>query len=87
MKKMNGYDLEGLRGRLFRVIDLLTGDTPDDDEAGDIDIATAEAVVKCAAVVVDSAKVEVQFLRATNCEPRTALFGKPARQLGPPENS
>lgn len=58
------HDIEGLRQRLFAAIDGVT--------AGTLDIDKARMISDLSQVIVNTAKVEVDFARAT--ERRTSAF-------------
>lgn len=53
--------IEDLRNHLFETLELLK------DPDKPMEIERAEAVAKVAQVIVNSAKVEVDFARATGC--------------------
>lgn len=52
------HDITGLRERLFQTIDAL--------KSGTIDIERANVISDLSQVVINSAKVEVDFIRATD---------------------
>ena len=52
------HDITGLRERLFQTIDAL--------KAGTIDIERAKVISDLSQVAINSAKVEVDFIRATD---------------------
>jgi len=60
--------IDDLRDHLFATIEgLLDKDEP-------LDIDRAEAVAKVAQVIVNSAKAESDFLKATDASPQSKLF-------------
>lgn len=62
MSKNN--DLTALRNHLFEVIERLKlVNDPDADDKEKIDVETAKAVTQAAAIIVNSAKIEVDFLK------------------------
>jgi len=62
MSKNN--DLTALRNHLFEVIERLQlSNDPDADEKEKIDIQTAKAITNAAQVIVNSAKIEIDFLK------------------------
>jgi hypothetical protein len=57
-------DLPALRDHLFEVIERLKSNTDKDaDPCEKIDINTAKAITATAKTIIDSAKVEVEFLK------------------------
>ena len=72
-----------LRNHLFEVMESLK------DEDKPIEIARAKAVVDVAQALIDSAKVEVQFLEAIDSSEATGFFDmqriEERRSLAPPE--
>ncbi len=71
--------INDLRDHLFATLEgLLDQDEP-------MDIKRAQAVADVASVIVESAKVEVMFLKVTGKD--TSDFIPPSRQIGTPLNS
>jgi hypothetical protein len=60
--------IQDLRDHLFETLEALR------DEDKPMDIARAQAVADVARVIVDSAKVEVQFIRATGTAASTGFL-------------
>lgn len=57
-------DLPALRDHLFEVIERLKANSdPQADACEKIDIGTAKAITMTANTIIDSAKVEVEFLK------------------------
>ena len=57
-------DLGALRNHLFEVIERLKiSNDPDADEKEKISVETAKAVTQAASIIVNSAKIEVEFLK------------------------
>lgn len=67
------HDIQGLRARLFDTIDAL--------KSGTLDVERAKAISELTQVVVNSAKVEVDFLRATERHDSAFLVAGASRQL------
>jgi len=62
MSKNN--DLTALRNHLFEVIERLKlSNDPDADAKEKMDVDTAKAVTQAASIIVNSAKIEVEFLK------------------------
>ncbi|MDP3451459.1 MAG: hypothetical protein Q8R90_00765 [Bacteroidales bacterium] len=62
-------DLPALRDHLFEVIERLKSNSdPDADACEKIDIGTAKAITMTAKTIIDSAKVEVEFLKLISDE-------------------
>lgn len=60
-------DLPALRDHLFEVIERLKSNSdPNADNFEKIDIETAKAITNTANTIIDSAKVEVDFLKLIN---------------------
>jgi hypothetical protein len=75
--KIAGNDIEGLRQRLFETIDGLRN--------GKLSLDTARQIGEIAQVVVNSAKVEVDYLKTT--DRRSSRFlGTPADTPAKPKN-
>ena len=61
---MKNNDLTALRNHMFEVIERLQlSNDPNADEKEKIDINTAKAISNAASVIVQSAKVEIEFLK------------------------
>ena len=64
--------IEDLRNHLFAALEALA------DEKKPMDLARAKAIANVAKVMVDAAKVEVEFVRATGGRAVTQFFPAPA---------
>lgn len=61
---MKNNNLTALRDHLFEVIERLKlSNDPDADDKEKIDVETAKAITNAASVIVNSAKIEVDFLK------------------------
>ncbi len=61
---MKNNNLTALRDHLFVVIERLQlSNDPDADDKEKIDVETAKAITNAASVIVNSAKIEVDFLK------------------------
>lgn len=71
--------IEDLRNHLFETLEALK------DEEHPMDLARANAIANVARVVVDSAKVEVQFLQVTGARTSTGFLpeGDEEKRLSP----
>lgn len=68
-----------LRNHLFETLEELK------DKDAPLDLARAKTISEVAQTIINSAKVEVDLLKAIGAEPTSEFFtGSPAR-LGPPE--
>jgi len=70
-------DIQGLRDRLF---DLLDG-----VRSGGVDVETAKTMVRVADSIIDSARVENDFLRATENIHGTGFIGVRRELQEPPQ--
>jgi hypothetical protein len=70
------HTIDGLRARLFAAIDGLRD--------GTLDIERAKTISDTAQVIVNSAKVEVDFLRATGRHESRFVTGDEEKALPPP---
>ncbi len=76
MNKEGGYNINDLRARLF--------DTLDGVKSGKLELDRARAVNEIGKTIIDTAKVEVEFIRATNGDKSLFLTG-PSKEDVPPE--
>ena len=69
--------IEDLRNHVFETIELLL------DEDSTMDVSKARAIASLAQVVVNSAKIEVDFIKATSVNRSTGFFPKEQLQIEP----
>lgn len=69
--------IEDLRNHLFETLEALK------DDEKPMDIARAKAVADVARVIVDSAKVEVEFVKATSSAKGTGFLPEETEQVPP----
>ena len=70
-------DIQGLRDRLF---DLLDG-----VRSGEVEVETAKTMVRVADSIIDTARVENDFLRATENIHGTGFISTQRQQIAPPQ--
>lgn len=68
--------IEDLRNHLFAALEGLT------DEENPMDIERARAIAEVGKVIVESAKVEVVFIKAVQPETQTTNFFNQPKELG-----
>jgi hypothetical protein len=69
--------IEDLRNHLFETLEALK------DDEKPMDLARAKAIADVARVIVESAKVEVEFLKATDALSSTGFLPKAEPETGP----
>lgn len=67
--------IEHLRNHLFATIEGLL------DEENPMDVTKAKAVADVAQVIINSAKVEVDFIKATGADVGTGFIPQPTKHL------
>jgi hypothetical protein len=72
MTEQSRHTIDGLRARLFAVLDRLQ------DETKPLDVERANATVEVARTLIASAKVQVDYLRATGQTDSQDAFLQPA---------
>lgn len=79
MSTKNNYEIEDLRNHMFAQLERLKDPTLDLEK----EMKRAQAIVSVGNVIVNSAKAEVDFIRATKAAPTKFLNGsKKQKHLG-----
>ena len=77
MNKEGGYNINDLRSRLFEALDGV--------KSGNLELDRARVVNEIGKTIIDTAKVEVDFIRATNGDRSLFLTGSATKEHSPPQ--